>query len=249
MIDAMIFDLDGTLIQTEQLKAEAYADAAVELRPELDRADVIDAFRDVVGNTRREVATRLLERFDLEAAARDRLDEFDAEEPWQAYVRLRLRIYEDRVSDPEVLRAHRWPHTLALLELARATCQRVALATSSHREQARHVLRSLDLLDAFDTIATADDVERAKPDPEIYLLVADRLDARPGRCVVIEDSPTGVRAALAAGMQVVAMATPFTARGLREVEALNPGRIVDEPEDLLAAVAAAVTEITEKADG
>ena len=242
-LDAMIFDLDGTLVQTEKLKADSYAAAAQELNPEISPETVVEAFTDVVGGTRRDVATHLLERFDLEGAARDRMPELDVDEPWRAYVQIRLRIYEERVADPEVLRAHRWTHTGALLDLARATCQSLGLATSSQWTQARHVLRSLDLLDAFDAIATDDDVERSKPDPEIYLLVADQLRARPARCLVLEDSPTGVRAALAAGMEVVAIATPFTRARLHALETLGPGRIVDEPGDLLAAVSSAIARI------
>ncbi len=240
-IDAMIFDLDGTLVQTEKLKAQAYAEAAVELCPGLDEEDVVEAFKDVVGGTRRDVATHLVERFGLQEAARARLVEFEADEPWQMYVRLRLQIYEERVSDPEVLRSHRWGHTGALLESARSSCQRLGLATSSQWTQARHVLESLDLLEAFHAVVTDDDVENSKPDPEIYLLAAEKLGARPKRCVVVEDSPTGVRAALAAGMEVVAVATEFTRSRLHDLDGLDPARVVDDPADLLPAVSAAVS--------
>jgi beta-phosphoglucomutase len=62
MIKAMIFDLDGTLVQTEKLKALSYARAAVELCPQvLNEDEVIEAFKDVVGLSRREVASTLLE--------------------------------------------------------------------------------------------------------------------------------------------------------------------------------------------
>ena len=74
MIRAMIFDLDGTLVQTERLKAISYAQAAVELRPDtVTEAAVMATFREVVGLSRNEVAQTLVERFDLgieEASAR-----------------------------------------------------------------------------------------------------------------------------------------------------------------------------------
>lgn len=242
-IDAIVFDLDGTLVQTEKLKAEAYAAAAAELRPEVDRTEVARAFGELAGRTREEVSKTLLRRFALEEAAAARTPEFGVDEPWRAFTRLRLRIYEDRIADPAVLREHRWPHTIALLELARAACEKLGLATSSHRPQVAHVLGALDLLDAFDAVATADDIQRGKPDPEIYLLVAELLAARPGHSLVLEDSPAGVRAAIAAGMRVVALATPFTRAGLYELDALDPRWIVDDPGELLPVVGAAVSEL------
>lgn len=70
MIRAMVFDLDGTLVQTERLKAASYARAAAELCGEaIGEEDVIEAFKDVLGRSPREVAVALTERFGLEEAA------------------------------------------------------------------------------------------------------------------------------------------------------------------------------------
>ena len=75
MILAVIFDLDGTLVKTEQLKAQSYAQAALELgQGTFGEQDVINAYRGVVGLSRQEVAQYLLGRFDLEDAARIRMD-------------------------------------------------------------------------------------------------------------------------------------------------------------------------------
>jgi len=91
MIRAMIFDLDGTLVQTEQLKALSYARAAVELCPdEIRENDVIEAFKDVVGLSRREVASTLVERFHLTGKAQKRMTEFGVDTPWQANVQVLL---------------------------------------------------------------------------------------------------------------------------------------------------------------
>ena len=115
----MIFDLDGTLVQTERLKAISYARAAVELCPyTLSEAEAVEAFKDVVGLSRREVAQALVKRFDLEDTARARMDEFGVSAPWQAFVQVRLHIYEAMLADPEVLRSNQWPHNVALLNEA-----------------------------------------------------------------------------------------------------------------------------------
>jgi len=239
----MIFDLDGTLVQTERLKALSYARAAVELCPrKLDEAEVVEVFRDVVGLPRREVAVALMARFGLEDAARARIPEFGVSAPWQAFVQVRLCYYEQMLADPEVLRRNQWPHNVALLHEARQAGCKTGLATMSRCEQARRVLEVLDLAHAFDFIATLDDVEQGKPDPEIYQLVARELDIPPAECLVIEDSPSGVRAALAAGMRCIVVTTPFTHQAIHAARLLDDRWIVDDPATLTGVVKHMVAE-------
>ncbi len=240
MISNAIFDLDGTLVQTERLKAQSYAQAAAHLRPDLREEEVLEAFKEVVGLSRREVALALIERFGLVDAAEKLRDKFGVDTAWQAYVQIRLAYYECLIRDPNVLRNSQWPHNLALLQQARQHCNHVALATMSQCETATRVLKVLGLADAFDFVATRDDVERGKPDPEIYLLVTAELGVTPESCFVVEDSPSGVRAALAAGMRCLAVSTPFTRDSLRRVDGLDARWIVDEPGELLARAAALI---------
>jgi HAD superfamily hydrolase (TIGR01509 family) len=79
----------------------------------------------------------------------------------------------------------------------------LALATNSGREFATRALRSAGVLDCFDAIVSAEEVEHPKPAPDVYLEAAARLGADPAACVALEDSATGVTAARAAGMTVV----------------------------------------------
>ena len=91
-------------------------------------------------------------------------------------------------------------------ELLRALRERgvpVGLATNSGREFATRALRAAGLLDNFDAVVSAEDVERPKPAPDVYLAAAAALGAEPSACVALEDSETGVAAARAAGMTVV----------------------------------------------
>ncbi len=236
MIEAMIFDLDGTLVQTEKLKAFSYAKAAMELRPELGENTVYEAFKDVVGLSRHEVAQKLVSRFDLEAAATERMAEFSVDTPWQAYIQVRMQIYSEMLMDPQVLLDNQWPHNISLLQRARQTCDKVGLATMSYCPQVQRVLDILGLQEDFDFVASRDDVENGKPDPEIYLLVANELGIPPSKCLVIEDSPTGVQAALAAGMSCIAVGTPFTRKALHAPDLLDERWIVDDPGDLFNVV-------------
>jgi beta-phosphoglucomutase len=189
MIRALIFDLDGTLVETEELKGLSYARAATELRPDLSQEEVLEAFKDLVGLSRQEVAVGLMRRFSLEEAARDRMAEFGVDTPWQAFVRIRLGIYEQLLADPELVLEHRYPHNIALLRDVRREGYPTALATQSGRDQALRVLEILGLADEFDVIVTREDVEHGKPDPEMHLLAARELGVRPAGCLAIEDSP------------------------------------------------------------
>jgi beta-phosphoglucomutase-like phosphatase (HAD superfamily) len=112
----------------------------------------------------------------------------------------------------------------------------------SHCPQVQRVLQVLNLSEAFNFIASRDDVENSKPDPEIYLLVAKELDIPPEECLVIEDSPTGVQAALAAGMWCIAVTTPFTRQSMHTQKLLDKKWVVDDPFALPEVVNHMITE-------
>jgi len=229
MIRAFVFDLDGTLVETEELKALSYARAATALRPDLNEGEVIAAFGDLVGLSRQEVAVGLMRRFGLEEAARARMAEFGVDKPWQAYVQIRLGIYEEMLDDSKLIQEYRYPHNIALLRSVRREGFPTALATQSHREQVRRVLDILGLADEFDVVVTRDDVEHGKPDPEMYLLAARELGVQPGECLAVEDSPAGVQGALAAGTEVIAVTTNLTRRKFRDTDLLDRSHVVDDP--------------------
>ena len=243
MIRAVIFDLDGTLVATERLKALSYARAADELQPTVDHEQpAMDAFAAVVGQHRREVAIHLMRTLGVEALAARRRKEFGVKESWQAFVQIRLRIYSEMTADTNLLRDNRWLHNIKLVETARSLGCRLGLATASSRAAARHVLQAIGLADSFDFVVTNDDVEHNKPEPEIYLLVAQELGVSPAECIVIEDSPSGVRAALAAGMRCIAVGTDFTRDRLHTEGLLGDEWIVDDPEQLPATLRQAFDE-------
>ncbi len=233
MIKAFIFDLDGTLVQTEALKARSYAKAAVELKPVLKEEQIIEAFKDVVGLSRREVSEAIIERFGLREMAEAKMTEFNVHKPWQAFAQIRMGFYDSLISNPEILSRHLCPYNVALLKWARQNGYPTGLGTQSHRQQTLRILEILNIKDEFDFIATREDVENPKPDPEIYLMLANELQVTPPESLVIEDSATGVQAALNAGMGCIAVTTEFTREGVHRMNNLDRRWIVDSPSDLL----------------
>lgn len=101
----------------------------------------------------------------------------------------------------------------------------LALVTSSPEAQASGILTRFGLDPYFSVRVTAEDVRRSKPHPESYLLAAERLDADPSDCIVVEDAPSGISAAKRAGMYCVALTTTHPAEQLSEAD-----RIVDQLE-------------------
>jgi beta-phosphoglucomutase len=245
MIRAMIFDLDGTLVQTEKLKALSYAKAVVELCPDqVSEGQVVEAYKQVVGLARQEVAQTLVNQFNLEEKSQGRMAEFGVSTPWQAFIQVRLQHYENMLANPQILLNNRWSHNLDLLEEARRAQCKTGLATMSSCRQAQRVLGILKLSGNFDFVATRDDVAQGKPDPEIYNLVARELEIPAKQCLVIEDSPAGVQAALAAGMWCIAVTTPFTRAAIHAGHLLDERWVVDEAGKLLPAVQDMLAERT-----
>ena len=243
MINAIMFDLDGTLVQSEKLKALSYAIAAQRLR-QLSEPDprAIEAYREIVGASRDVASRHIMDTLELETLLRPLMDQHGVTQPVEVLSAMRKEIYDDIVADPQVLRDNQWPHTVDLLRVASEAGCRTALATMSYHREALHVLSALDLERSLDVVLTREDVQQPKPDPEIYLLAAQKLNAHPGDCLVLEDSPNGVRAGVAAGMNVIAVATPFTIAGLHSSQVLEHAWVVHDSEKLLEMVEARIAQ-------
>jgi len=230
LVRAFIFDLDGTLVETEHLKALSYAKAAQDLCPDCaTEQEVLQAFKEVVGKSRHEVAQHIVEKFHLQDAASRRMNEFGVSTPWQTYVQIRLRIFDRMIEDPQTIRDSACSRTIDLLHRVRTMGCRTALTTASSCSRTQLMLRELGLRREFEFVATTDDVEHAKPDPEIYHLVLGELKLPPDECVALEDSLPGIQAAVAAGVPCIAVTTDFTRDVVHKACPVDPRWIVDDP--------------------
>jgi HAD superfamily hydrolase (TIGR01509 family) len=178
---AVIFDMDGLLLDSEPLYRITWQTAAAEMGCPIDD----EFYARFVGRGNEEAERLIRERFGDALP----LNEF----------RIRWRRDFDQRLKREPL--PRKPGAIELLDLLDERGIARGLATSSPREIALRCLG--ELASRFTAIAFGDEVEHSKPAPDLFLLAAQRLGIAPSQCLVLEDSDAGVRAARAAGMQVI----------------------------------------------
>ncbi len=181
-IEALIFDMDGTLVDSEPFAARAWSDWLGQHGHAL-RDDVLGQM----------YGLRLLEG--AAVIRREYGITLPVEEIATAQDSLRIAALRGNLKP--------LPGADAILAAGRAGGLRLALATSSLRHHADLTLAETAMSGLFDAEVTGDEVERGKPAPDIFLLAAERLGVSPAACVVFEDSPAGVSAALAAAMRCV----------------------------------------------
>jgi HAD superfamily hydrolase (TIGR01509 family) len=178
---AVIFDMDGLMLDSERALLGCLAQAGAEAGHALPEAFLLS----LIGSS--DALTRQLIAEQVGADAVDAL----LQDSYARYERLVAAGVPHRPGIIDLL------DTLVVHGVPRA------VATSTRRPLALRKLESAGLLRYFEHVATSSDVARPKPAPDIYLLAAARLGVEPQHCLALEDSPTGVRAALAAGMTVI----------------------------------------------
>lgn len=217
LFTTFIFDMDGLMVDTEPLSRRAWDAALARYGYSLEDA----VYRRMIGRRSDESGQMVLHAYALPLT----LDQLIREKNDHYHATLAAGI----------------PERPGLRALLAALAQRGipwGVATSSSRAQAQTILGQLGLADACRAIAAGDEVPRGKPAPDIYLLAAERLAAPPARCVALEDSEPGCRAAVAAGMRGIAVPNGYTDLGdFSFAYAVMPSlhEVADRLDELIAA--------------
>lgn len=185
MITTVIFDMNGVITDDEDLHElatqKAFEKVGLSITPDiyrqycLGRTDA-SAFVDLIGD------------FHLK------------DQEVSSIINDKSILYQELIADNLKI----YPGVIRLIE---NLCLKytLALTTSSTFEEAQTVVNQLEIENRFKVIVSSNDVKRGKPDPEPYLLTAEKLGVSSDNCVVIEDSENGIRSAIAAGMKCIAL--------------------------------------------
>jgi len=195
---AVIFDIDGTIVDNMHLHAEAFGVFAE--RHGLPALTPDDRAR-LDGRRNSEIFPILFKR----EVARDE---------WLQYEEEKEGLYRELSRG----RLAPMPGLKELIQRLKDDGVAVALATSARAPNVAHTLGELGLAAAFPIVVRGDQVARGKPAPDVFLEAARQLNVAPAQCLVFEDAPMGVVAAQAAGMPVVALTTSFAAAHFQSLQ-------------------------------
>ena len=187
MIKALIFDMDGTIVDNMGVHTAVWLDVLAEFGVKITASEFQAT---VAGMTNPETLRKLVnpEMTDTQAAEIARRKE----ERYREQYRTKMQSVKG---------------LLPLLQQAREGGMCLAVATAAGSENVEFIMNGLQLWDYFDAVVGADDVARGKPHPDLFLLAAERIGVPPENCLVFEDALTGIEAARRAGMLVTVMTT------------------------------------------
>ncbi|MBK34090.1 MAG: hypothetical protein CME26_01000 [Gemmatimonadetes bacterium] len=198
LFSAILFDVDGLIVNTEELYSRTYIETLADFGKTLRR----DEYTACVG-------------IPVETNAADAVDRFRIGTTPEAYCEAWMDRFETSISDPDQIEL--MPGILDLIDHVLGRYP-LGLASSTKRPRMEKTLRNgllphleaSELGDVFGTILSGSDVVHHKPAPDVYLLAAQQLDVDPTKCLVLEDSQAGVMAGKSAGMTVFAVPHFFT---------------------------------------
>jgi beta-phosphoglucomutase len=217
---AVIFDMDGVLVDSYQAHFESWRRLADQHGYEM----APDQFAATFGRTSREIIRLLWGGGDLSTERVAELDD-DKEALYREIIRQQFPAMDGAIE---------------LIDSLDEAGFLLAVGSSGPPENLAVVMEKLDRSDRFAAMVTATDVTRGKPDPQVFLIAAEKMSVLPERCLVVEDAPPGIAAAKAAGMKSVGLvstgrshaelaAADLVVDSLRELSPLILARLIGSP--------------------
>lgn len=189
MIEAIIFDMDGTLVDTEPFNTEIEKHLF-----ELNKIEISEEEHlKYLGAASDAMWKEIVEQHNLQIPVEELIEQSHIES---------IRYFTEIEKIPVM------PGLIELLEKLQDKKYPMAVASSSTPEIIDLILRRTNLKNYFQVIVSAQETGKSKPEPDIFLLTAEKLGIKPAYCLVVEDSENGIRAAIAAGMTCVAYQSP-----------------------------------------
>ena len=208
MYRAMLFDLDGTLAETDSLHLPTWLDV---LRPHGIEVDEAFYKENISGRSNGEVVRELLPDLSAEVG-RDIADAKEAS-------------FRERAGELEPL-----PGLLDFLRASKERGLKTALVTNAPMENVEAILLALELDEFFDEVVLSDEVGPVKPDPAPYRAALDKLGIAPEEAVAFEDSTSGISSAVGAGIPTVGIASTQDPQKLRRAGAFTTAEDFTDPE-------------------
>lgn len=212
-VDLVIFDMDGTLINSEVIARDAFILTGKEFGVPVTE----ESFKEYIGLSAKSVKEKLLKEYgDV-----DKVETF---------------LYAKDLTMKYMIREHGIelkPGVIELLDYLKEKGYKMAVGTSTKHNEAVEKLRLTNILDYFSVVVGGDEVNEGKPSPDIYLKVAELNKTTPSNCLVFEDSKQGVAAGVDAGMKVILVPDMLTPTEKMIKSSFRVYETIDQAKELL----------------